>query len=206
MLRLAAAEARERNVSTVSWMLGFDTDLPALTTLLGPGTIGAVTVATAIHWMDHAALFATARAALRSGGGVAVVTNGAPLWLQDTDWSRALRAVLQEWTGRDAGWTCGTDEKARAGYRDAMSAAGYATDELRVEYDAELDVDTIVGGLLSAMPAHDVEDPSRREDFTSRVFDALPRRNRFDEHVAVTIQTGTIGSRTSARRSRTAVW
>src|SRR5688500_15499230 len=151
MLRLAAAAARERGVRTASWMVGFDSDLPALAALLGPGAVAAVTAATAIHWMDHRALFASARALLRDGGGVAVVTNGDPLWLQASDWSRTLRAVLEEWTGRDAGWACGTDEESRAGYRAAMAEAGYAAGETRVEYEAELDLDGIVGLMLSAM-------------------------------------------------------
>ena len=192
MLRLAAAAARDADVRTVSWVLGFDSDLPALAGLLGAGTVAAVTAATAIHWMDHAALFANARPLLRNGGGVAVVTNGAPLWLQDNDWSRTLRGVLAEWTGHDVGWACGTDEEARAGYRSAMSAAGYTTDEVRVEYDAELDVESLIGGLLSAMSAEDVADPTRRDEFANRVRAAMAPHTRFEEHVSVIVQTGTV--------------
>jgi SAM-dependent methyltransferase len=190
MLRLGAAEARARDVHNVSWMLGFDSDLPVFSTLLGPRSIAAVTVATAIHWMDHSALFADAQPLLRPGGGVAIVTNGAPLWLQDNDWSPTLRAVVEEWTGHDAGWACGTDEEARGGYRDAMASAGYSTDEVRIEYDAELDIEQIVGGLLSAMSVQDVADPLRRGDFAHRVRAALSPRRRFVEHVAVSVQTG----------------
>jgi hypothetical protein len=39
--------------------------------------------------MDHAAVFRSAASLVRAGGGVSVVTNGTPLWLQDTGWSRA---------------------------------------------------------------------------------------------------------------------
>jgi hypothetical protein len=190
MLRLAATAARDRGVRTASWMLGFESDLPAVAALLGPGAVAAVTAATAIHWMDHAALFASARPLLRSGGGVAVVTNGMPLWLQGSDWSRTLRAVLEEWTGRDVGWACGTDEESRAGYRAAMADAGYATGEARVEYEAELGIEAIVGGLFSAMSADDVADPVRRNEFAGRVRAALAPRTRFDEQVTVIVQTG----------------
>jgi SAM-dependent methyltransferase len=190
MLRLAAAAARERGVRTASWMMGFDSDLPTLAALLGPGAVAAVTAATAIHWMDHRALFASARAFLRDGGGVAVVTNGDPLWLQASDWSRTLRAVLEEWTGTDVGWACGTDEESRAGYRAAMTDAGYEAGETRVEYDADLDVEGIVGLMFSAMSTKDVADPVRRNDFEGRVRAALAPRTRFVEHVTVVVQTG----------------
>ncbi|GAA0900548.1 class I SAM-dependent methyltransferase [Virgisporangium ochraceum] len=193
MLRLAGTAARHAGVRNASWMVGFDSDLPALGALLGPGTVAAVTAAVAIHWMDQAALFAAARPLLRRGGGVAVVTNGAPLWLQDSDWSRTLRGVLEAWTARDVGWACGTDEGSRAGYRDAMAAAGYTTGETRVEYEAELDLDGIIGGMFSAMSAVDVSDPYRRNDFEARVRAALAPRTRFVEHVTVVVQTGTLG-------------
>jgi SAM-dependent methyltransferase len=191
MLALARRAARKRGVRSASWMLGADTDLPALGALLGERSIAAVTAAVAIHWMDHAALFAAARTFLRDGGGVAVVTNGTPLWLQDNDWSRALRAVLSEWTGRDVGWACGTDADSRRGYRDAMAAAGYATAEARVDYDATMDVDEIVGGVFSAMSADQLPDPAGRQVFAERVRAALAPRTRVTEHVSVIVQTGT---------------
>jgi len=190
MLRLAAAAAQDRGTRTASWMLGFDSDLPALARLLGPGTVAAITVATAIHWMDPAALFAAARPMLRRGGGIAVVTNGVPLWLQDSDWSRSLRAALEEWAGRDVGWACGTDEEARTRYRDALAVAGYTTGEVRVEYDAQLDIEEIVGGVLSAMSADVVADAERREELAARIRRALAPHPRFDEHVSVIVQTG----------------
>lgn len=192
MLRHAGAVARDRGVRNASWMVGFDSDLPAVAALLGPGSVAAVTAATAIHWMDHVALFAAARPLLRDGGGVAVVTNGEPLWLQDNDWSRTLRSVLEDWTGKDVGWACGTDEESRAGYRDAMADAGYTPGETRVEYDADLGIEAIVGGLISAMSGGDMADPVRRNDFEGRVRAALAPRTRFVEDVSVVVQTGVV--------------
>ena len=123
-----------------------------------------------------------------------MVTNGAPLWLQQSDWSRSLRTVLEEWTGRDVGWACGTDEESRAGYRDAMAAAGYTTGETRIGYEAGIDIEGIVGGMFSAMSTEDVGDPVRRNDFEARVRAALAPRTRFDEHVTVVVQTGSPGT------------
>jgi len=194
MLRLASEAAHQRSAHRISWMLGFDTDLPALGALLAPRSVAAVTVATAIHWMDHRALFANARSLLRDGGGIAIITNGAPLWLQDADWSRALRTVLQEWTGRDVGWACGTDEESRAGYRDELISAGYAVDERRIDYAADLDLEHLIGGLFSAMSNDDVADPRRRDDLAARVRAGLAPASAVEEHVSVVIQTGTARS------------
>jgi SAM-dependent methyltransferase len=95
MLQRARLAARDAGVANAVWMLGADADLPAVGALLAGRSVGAVTVGQALHWMDHQALFSDAMPLLRPGGGIAVVTNGTPLWLQDTDWSRG-RLIAQE--------------------------------------------------------------------------------------------------------------
>jgi trans-aconitate methyltransferase len=99
MLEHAQQAARDAQVRNVMWMLGADTDVAALRRLLGDGLVGAVTIAQALHWMNHRDLFEDVVPLVRPGGGVAVVTNGMPLWLQETDWSRALRDFLEHWLG-----------------------------------------------------------------------------------------------------------
>jgi hypothetical protein len=78
---------------------------------------------------------------VRPGGGIAVVTNGTPLWLQDTDWSRALRAVLERWMGTTLTDACGTDEQSQQRYRDDLRAAGFDVLHTAVDYVADLDID-----------------------------------------------------------------
>lgn len=192
MLGLAAAAASAQSVRNVSWVLGYDSDLPAIADRAGSSAIGAVTVATAIHWMNHVDLFTVARSLVRPGGGVAIVTNGQPLWLQDADWSRTINAVLQAWTGHDVNSPCGTDEETREVYRSAMSAAGLTVRRAHVGYEAELDVETIIGGLFSAMSKVDVADPARRDRFADMVRAALSPHTHFTEHVSVDILTGTV--------------
>ncbi len=194
MLNLAAAAARAESVGNVSWVRGFDSDLPTIADHLGRGTIGAITVATAIHWMSHDQLFTAARSIVRPGGGVAVVTNGLPLWLQDTDWSRRLRMVLEEWTGRDVHSSCGTDDDARRAYGAAMANAGFTVHHTTVEYEAKLDIQGVIGGLFSAMSEADVADPVRRDRFAEKVHAALAPRSTFTEHVSVDIRTGTVNT------------
>jgi hypothetical protein len=39
-----------------------------------------------------------------------VISDGTPMWLQDSPWSRALRGFLEQWLGSPATSTCGTDD------------------------------------------------------------------------------------------------
>jgi ubiquinone/menaquinone biosynthesis C-methylase UbiE len=95
MLQRARQAADERDVQNVTWMIGADTDIPALQRLLGSNSVAAVTIGQALHWMNRQDLFPAIVPLVRPGGGVAVVTNGTPLWLQGTGWSRALRDYLE---------------------------------------------------------------------------------------------------------------
>jgi trans-aconitate methyltransferase len=187
MLAEARAATAEPNVS---WLLGADTDLGALTAAFGPGRLGAVTVAQALHWMDHEQLFATVHPLLRPGGGVAVVTNGEPLWLQDTAWSSALRQVVSDYLGVPLHRTCGTDASSQERYREALSAAGYVVDLRVVEYSATLTVEEIVGGVFSAMSPDQLPPPETRPEFTERVRRAIEPHGPLREDVRVRILTG----------------
>lgn len=175
----------------VSWLLGADSDVGALTPVLGPRRLGAVTVAQALHWMDHSRLFAAARPLLRPGGGIAVVTNGEPLWLQDTAWSAALCEVISSFLGTSLHRTCGTDETSQSRYADALSAAGYAVDSQVVSYEAPLSVEEIVGGVFSAMSPSQLPAADARPAFTERVREAVAPHGPLREQVRVRVLTGT---------------
>ncbi|WP_433533292.1 class I SAM-dependent methyltransferase [Micromonospora sp. CA-263727] len=190
MLVLARRAAGERQVGNVSWLLGADTDVPALGALLGGGTVGAVTVGQALHWMDHDALFPRLRPLFRAGGGVAVVTNGTPLWLQDTGWSRALRGVLERWRGVELHRSCGTDDASQRRYRDSLVAAGYDVGATTVDYTAELSLDELVGGVYSVFSVDTLPAPEQRSEFSARIRRALHPETRFREHVRVTVLVG----------------
>jgi trans-aconitate methyltransferase len=79
MLARARRAATEQHLTNVTWLLGADTDTPALAALLGRQRAGAVTIGQALHWMRYRELFPGLAPLLRPGGGVAVVTNGTPL-------------------------------------------------------------------------------------------------------------------------------
>ncbi|MEV0325655.1 class I SAM-dependent methyltransferase [Micromonospora echinospora] len=190
MLTLARRAALDAGRVNAAWLLGADSDLPVLGRLLGNRTIGALTVAVAIHFMDRDTLFHAARPLLRPGGGIAVVTNGTPLWLQDADWSRALRGCLERLFGHPVTATCQTDEAGRQRNRDALVAAGYRVTETSVRYDAPLTLDDMVGGAFSALPADRLPRPQDRAAFAGEVRSALGGCEVVTERVDVWLQFG----------------
>jgi SAM-dependent methyltransferase len=192
MLRRARQAARDAGVSNVSWMLGADTDLSALPGLFGEKSIGAVTIGQALHWMGHEELFRVAGPLLRPGGGIAVVTNGTPLWLQHSAWSGGLREFLERWLGTRLSASCGTDEQSQHRYRQALALAGYEVAAAAVDHAAELSFDQLVGGVLSALPADRLPAADQRPAFAEQIRSAVGPGNRFAEPVHVAILTGRI--------------
>jgi ubiquinone/menaquinone biosynthesis C-methylase UbiE len=194
MLVCARRAATEKGVTNVSWVLGADTDLPAVDALLGGRTVGAVTVGQALHWMDHETLFQKLALLTRGGGGIAVVTNGTPLWLQDSAWSRALRGCLEQWLGANLTQTCGTDSASQRRYRDSLIAAGFDVDETTVDYTDELNLEQLVGGVYSAFSVDQLPAPDQRPLFAEQVRRAVHPETRFREHIRVTMLTGRVRS------------
>src|SRR5262249_10714294 len=144
MLMLARRTALRHGVANASWLLGADSDVPALVDLLGEHTVAAVTIALAVHWMDRDTVFPAIRPLLRPGGGIAVVTNGTPLWLQDTEWSRIVRECLERWTGKRQTGACQTDEAGRLLNCESLTSAGYRVVESSVDYEATLTVEQLI--------------------------------------------------------------
>ncbi|MCQ6246132.1 class I SAM-dependent methyltransferase [Streptomyces malaysiensis] len=101
MLRLARDTAARHDVRNATWVLGADSDVPALSELMGQRSLAMAVIGQALHWMDHGELFRALSPLIRPGGGIAVVANGTPLWLQDDEWSRSLRACLETISARN---------------------------------------------------------------------------------------------------------
>ncbi|MFB7381680.1 class I SAM-dependent methyltransferase [Kitasatospora purpeofusca] len=191
MLRLAGEAAAEQGIGNATWMLGGDRDVPALRTLLGRGALATTVIGNAIHWMRHEELFDALVPLLRPGGGIAVVANGTPLWLQENSWSPALRAGLERHFGAGLAPSCGTLPQDRDQYRQALGAAGLTeVREVVVEYTDELTPEQIVGGVFSAVPADRLPAPADRPAFAEYVRRCLPAgQETFTEHVRVAILT-----------------
>lgn len=193
MLLRARQAAAEHDVANVGWMVGADCDMPALGALLGNRGVGAVTIGQALHWMNRDELFPVLAPLARRGGGVAVVTNGTPLWLQDTAWSRALRGFLEQWLDAKTTATCGTSDADQQRYRDSLGAAGFAVREAVVDYTDELDLDQIVGGVYSALSVDHLPPADQRPGFAEQVHSALAQHAPFTEQVRVAMLIGRVG-------------
>lgn len=187
MLVQARRAAAGQDIANVSLLVGADTDIPALAALLGSQRAGGVTVGQALHWMNYQELIPALVPLLRPGGGIAVITNGTPMWLQDSPWSRALRGFLTEWTGTAPVNPCGTDEASQQRYREVLSRAGLAVTEARHDYTDELDLDHLVGAVYSAVP---LPPPDERASFTQRIKDAVAPYAPFTEPVPVRMLLG----------------
>lgn len=192
MLQRARQAACERAARNVSWMIGADTDVPALQPLLGGNSVAAVTIGQALHWMNRQDLFRAIIPLVRPGGGVAVVTNGRPLWLHDTGWSRALRDYLEHWLGTKLTNACGSDDETQRRYRDDLSSEGFDVLAASVDYVAELDLDQLVGGIYSALAVTSLHAPDRRSAFAEQIRRAVAPDEHFSEHVHVRILAGRI--------------
>jgi SAM-dependent methyltransferase len=191
MLVTARRAAQRVEASNVTWQLGDDRDLQALGRVLGERSIAAFTIGQALHWMDRRALFGQVRGLLRPGGGIAILTNGTPVWLQDSDWSRSVRRFLERWLDHEVTDPCGTDELAQQRYRDELSGFGYIVQSARWDWTAELDFDHLLGAILSALgdklPVGD-----QRTAFAAGLREAVGSTEQFTEPVPVSLITGRI--------------
>lgn len=194
MLARARQAAADQGVSNATWVLGADTDIPALAALLGGRRAGAVTIGQALHWMRYRELIPVLVPLLRPGGGIAVVTNGTPMWLQDIPWSRALRGVLGQWLGTTGTTTTvgstGTDDASQQRYRDTMAQAGLGVSEARYDYTDELDFDYLVGGVYSALSAQRLPPLEQRAAFAAKIHRVVAPHAPFTEHVPVRMLLG----------------
>ncbi|MFZ0664210.1 MAG: class I SAM-dependent methyltransferase [Acidimicrobiales bacterium] len=178
--------------SRVVWLLGSDAELLSVQSLLGPHTLGAITIGQALHFMDYTTLFRDAKVLLRTGGGVAVISNGVPLWQQDSDWSRALRDALEGWFRVKATATCGTDIVTQRRYAEALATAGYEVSEIFYDYEAELTFEQILGGVYSSLSPDSIP-IDRRDGFAEHLRRALAPTVTLAEAVPVRALVGLVG-------------
>jgi hypothetical protein len=139
--------------------------------------------------MDDVALFRDAYALVRPGGGVAVVTNGKPLWHLATEWSAALSAFLVQRSGRSEQQHCGSDDDAQQRYQTNLASAGFTVHERHVRYDDDLDFDRVYGMMLSAHSLATLPQGAERARYRDALHDALGD-GPFPQNVDVAIITG----------------
>lgn len=202
MLARARQEAAAQGAKNIGWVLGADSDLPQLAAILGTGrpateatvtteaAVAAVTVGQALHWIDHEALFRAVKPMLRDGGGIAILTNGTPLWLQPTSWSEALKSTLERCLDTTISYACGTDEEAQDRYARALRDQGYEVTRESIDYDDDLTLDQVIGGVFSAISVDKVSRPNQRKILANNIRRAIAPHAPFREHVHVAIIIG----------------
>jgi SAM-dependent methyltransferase len=160
MLALARSGSPD---APAAWLLAGDADVARLPLLAG---LDAVTIAQAIHLLDRPLLFRSLATSMSPRGRIAIIANGSPLWLRELDWSRALRAYLEEWLGAPVSSSCGTDAASRAGFRAELAAAGFpAAVEVSYDYTESHSLGRIAGNVCSALsPAQLPSSSSSFED------------------------------------------
>jgi ubiquinone/menaquinone biosynthesis C-methylase UbiE len=190
MLAQAKKVAAAKGIGNVRWVVGADTDVAVLKQLLGNKKLAAVTIGQALHWMNHEKLFPALARFLGVDGGIAVVTNGAPMWLHDSPWSEALRAFLSAWFEQPIVRTCGSDQAEQDRYRASLKAAGFVTNETTFEYEDEIDLEFVIGAVYSATPEDLLPKPGERAEFEERLSAAVSPHAPFVEPVQVRLVTG----------------
>jgi trans-aconitate methyltransferase len=186
MLSLALEGTTATNAT---WLLGTDEQVPGLESLLGKECLDLVTIGQALHWMDAADLFTALVPLLRPRGGIAVIANGVPVWLQETPWARAIVAVSRKWFGELTFPSCGTSDEDRARYRDLLESAGYTVGELCFPYGEAFTTTEVIGSFYSAAPLEKLSAAQRPEfdrDLRTALEAAQPD-GRFVEHVDVRV-------------------
>ncbi|HEY2202269.1 MAG TPA: class I SAM-dependent methyltransferase, partial [Solirubrobacteraceae bacterium] len=165
--RLAAMEA-----ANVLPVLATDRELNLIATMWG-ASLGAVTVANALHWMDTEHVFAQCRALLRVGGALIIISQGPPMWQSESAWSRRLLAFLEQWTGATVSAMCGTDRATLQQRAIGLRRHGYESVEVvELTYENEVDITYVAGHLRSAMSESTLP-PERAVEFQAGLTDAL---------------------------------
>ena len=89
---LKIGEQVTAELSNVRWVCARDAELRQH---FNAGELDLVTIGNAFHHMDQGQLLQDLDFLISAGGLVCIATSSVPVWLQDSDWSRALRSVLE---------------------------------------------------------------------------------------------------------------
>ncbi len=202
MLSGLRARLRTMETTNVAPMLGADRDL-ALIATMWRASLGAVTIGNALHWMDIEHVFAQCRAMLRVGGALIIISQGPPMWLSDSAWSRELRAYLERWTGGSVSAMCGTDRATIDKRERGLRECGYEQVEV-VEhaYENQVDLTYVAGHLRSAMSESTLP-PERAAEFQAGLADALRphlQHGPLSERIEATALIGTAHTRAPSWR------
>jgi SAM-dependent methyltransferase len=166
MLQEAEHAARQQKIANTQWLEGSSRDLKQLRPALG--CFDLVTIATAFHFMQPRATLAALQ---EISAAVAVAYVGSPMWLHPDPWAQALRGVLEARLGplEERDFTIQALDIAET----TMHDLGYREIERwQQTYEETIDIDFVVGHILSATSAKQIP-LSQRRDFENEVRSAI---------------------------------
>lgn len=182
--RRIQASSREVANRDISWQV-----MPAEQISPDLGTFRLVTCGSSFHWMDRDLVLARVKEILEPGGGIALAAGSGGWWDRDSDWQRALTAVVRRYLGdvRGAGRSgfaryVNTDER----FEQALERNGWRVG-LNRDYPFEhaWDIDSVVGLLWSTSFAARTHFGERVDEFEAELRAEMLRLHpdgRFVEH------------------------
>ena len=106
-------------------------------------------------------------------GALIIISQGPPMWLSNSAWSREVRVFLERWTDGPVNAACGTDRAALEERTLRLRRCGYEQTEVVARaYENAVDLPYIAGHLRSAMP-ESVLPHDREPEFRAGLNDAL---------------------------------
>ncbi|MGW2088940.1 class I SAM-dependent methyltransferase [Streptomyces sp. NPDC001880] len=138
-----------------------------------------VTVCRAFHWMNQGVVLSRLESMTAPDGTVAVMGDGS-LWTARTEWTDALRALIQEYLGEER--RAGKGQKYVAHdrpYREILAESAFGqVEEHTIAVEREWSTETVIGYLYSTSFAARPLFGERVDDFERRA------RALLDEHAA----------------------
>jgi SAM-dependent methyltransferase len=120
-----------------------------ISSLSGSGIFDLVTYGSALHWMDIPATLAASHDLVRAGGGAAIITMRS-IWGGESDWERAVVAVVQNWIGDARRAGAGTFNAPEVPFVQGLTDAGFSLfEENEVEAEFVLDIPFVIGHLYT---------------------------------------------------------
>ncbi len=144
------------HVDGIRWMLGADKDVCEL---LEP-TVDLVLIGNAFHHMQQSALLDDLDTLINRDGAVVVCSTSVPVWLQDTDWSRALKAQLGRELGRPVGPGGTPDHASDVTILESSSFA--AVEHWELQRACERSSESIIGEIVSSASGAIDDDATQR--------------------------------------------
>ena len=140
----------------IRWITADDGDIP---NFFGPSSLDLVLIGNAFHHMDQASLLTTLDPVVGPNGAVVVCSSSIPVWLQETEWSEALRTTLSDLLGRrpDASGA----PRHESDTKMLLASPFPNVSEWILERPRRRSVDSIVGELISSASGA-IDEPGAR--------------------------------------------